>query len=106
MVTRRRPCEVLPAKRCHRLLLALLLGSLCGATGRVTGQSLTVKHPPDAGSDVPRVQSAAAQPPPGPDNHWPRLLAAQYTFIEQWQSALTSPYEGEHSLEPAGDHQP
>ena len=44
--------------------------------------------------------------PPGPDTHWPQLLAAQYTFIEQWQSALESPYEGKLSLLPEGDHQP
>src|SRR5215471_21856158 len=97
MVTRRRPCELLPA---------LLLFSLCGFTGRVSAQSLTDQHPIDAGSDAAREQSPATQPPPGPDSHWPRLLAAQYTFIEQWQSALTSPYAGPHSLLPGGDQQP
>jgi high affinity Mn2+ porin len=33
------------------------------------------------------------------------LLGAQYTFIEQWQSALDSPYEGTLSLHPDGDRQ-
>jgi high affinity Mn2+ porin len=49
---------------------------------------------------------AAADPPPGPDSHWPQLLGAQYTFIEQWQSALESPYQGKLSLNPEGDRQP
>ncbi len=50
--------------------------------------------------------AADAQPPPAPDSRAPQLLAAQYTFIEQWQSALTSPYQGRFSLDPAGDQQP
>ena len=33
------------------------------------------------------------------------LLGAQYTFIDQWQSALVSPYEGPFSLHPQGDRQ-
>jgi high affinity Mn2+ porin len=41
----------------------------------------------------------AADPP------WPMLLGAQYTFIEQWQSDLTSPYAGPLSLHPDGDRQ-
>jgi hypothetical protein len=42
----------------------------------------------------------------GPDSRWPQLLGAQYTFIEQWQSPLQSPYAGVHSLLPEGDQQP
>jgi len=42
----------------------------------------------------------------GPDSRRPQLLAVQYTFIEQWQSALLSPYAGVHSLLAAGDQQP
>jgi high affinity Mn2+ porin len=42
----------------------------------------------------------------GPDSHWPQLLSAQYTFIEQKQTALTSPYQGPLSLHPEGDRQP
>ena len=33
------------------------------------------------------------------------LLAAQYTFIDQWQSPLESPYQGVRSLHPDGDRQ-
>jgi hypothetical protein len=51
-------------------------------------------------------QPPAAQPPPGPDSPWPQLLGVQYTFIYQWQSALESPYQGPHSLNPDGDQQP
>jgi hypothetical protein len=43
---------------------------------------------------------------PAPDSRWPQLLAVQYTFIYQWQTALKSPYQGELSLDPAGDRQP
>ena len=34
------------------------------------------------------------------------LLGAQYTFVIQNQSALTSPYQGPLSLHPDGDTQP
>ena len=56
---------------------------------------------------VPGAVTAAAEASePGPDSRWPQLLAAQYTYVEQWQSALTSPYQGKLSLHPEGDHQP
>jgi hypothetical protein len=42
---------------------------------------------------------------PAPDSNLPALLGAQYTFIEQWQSTLDSPYEGKLSLHPHGDRQ-
>ena len=42
---------------------------------------------------------------PAPDSRWPMLVGAQYTFVDQKQSALTSPYEGKLSLLPQGDHQ-
>lgn len=54
------------------------------------------------GSDA--AAGAAAQAPT-PTSTAPLLLAAQYTGIEQWQSPLTSPYMGEHSLLPDGDRQ-
>ncbi len=41
-----------------------------------------------------------------PTSHWPMLLGAQYTFVIQNQSALTSPYQGPLSLHPDGDTQP
>ncbi|HXY97736.1 MAG TPA: carbohydrate porin [Steroidobacteraceae bacterium] len=43
---------------------------------------------------------------PAPDSTAPQLLAAQYTLIEQQQSALESPYAGRLSLYPDGDRQP
>ncbi|MBV8403091.1 MAG: carbohydrate porin [Gammaproteobacteria bacterium] len=49
--------------------------------------------------------AAASGAAAGPDSRWPQLLGAQYTFIEQWQSGLTSPYRGALSLDPAGDQQ-
>jgi len=57
------------------------------------------------------VASAGAGPAPEPtlptaDSRWPQLLAVQYTFVYQWQSALKSPYQGVHSLNPEGDQQP
>jgi uncharacterized protein YfiM (DUF2279 family) len=42
---------------------------------------------------------------PGPVSEAPQLLAAQYTLIEQRQSALASPYQGPFSLHPDGDRQ-
>ena len=56
------------------------------------------------------AQSVAADAGPGaplgPASRWPLLLAAQYTFVEQQQSALHSPYSGLHSLLADGDRQP
>ena len=107
-MARVKPGGRLPAWRSHGLLPALLLGlvSATGAAGGAAGQGLPGEPPIEAGGNAAHAQSPAAPAPPGPDSRWPRLLAAQYTFIEQWQSALTSPYEGAHSLNPAGDHQP
>ena len=59
------------------------------------------------------VRAAAAEPAaatdspaaPAADSDRPQLLGAQYTFIEQWQSALRSPYQGRLSLLPDGDRQ-
>lgn len=42
---------------------------------------------------------------PAPASDLPMLLGAQYTFIEQRQSALESPYAGRLSLHPDGDRQ-
>jgi hypothetical protein len=49
--------------------------------------------------------SAARADGPAPDSRYPLLLAAQYTFIEQQQTSLESPYEGKFSLYPQGDRQ-
>jgi high affinity Mn2+ porin len=47
------------------------------------------------------VNGDAAQP--CPDSNWPTLTGAQYTFVRQHQSSLTSPYRGPLSLDPNGD---
>jgi hypothetical protein len=81
-----------PAGPRYALLLVCLLAALPG--------------PGSAAWATPASDEAPApQLAPGADSRWPQLLAAQYTFIEQWQSELTSPYEGKYSLNPAGDHQ-
>jgi high affinity Mn2+ porin len=49
--------------------------------------------------------SAGAPSAPAPDSDWPLLLGAQYTFAEQKQTALLSPYQGPLSLHPDGDRQ-
>jgi len=73
------------------LLAASVLASLAavGSAGASAG-------------DDPAVESTL----PAPDSRWPQLLGIQYTFIYQWQTALKSPYQGEFSLDPAGDQQP
>src|SRR5580700_4683734 len=48
---------------------------------------------------------ADAAPPAAPASPWPLLLGAQYTFIEQQQSTLRSPYQGRLSLHADGDRQ-
>jgi high affinity Mn2+ porin len=59
-----------------------------------------------AGGAPPGANEPSAAPSaPAPDSGWPQLLGAQYTFIEQWQSSLTSPYQGKYSLHPQGDQQ-
>lgn len=49
--------------------------------------------------------ASAATEAPSPASDWPQLLAAQYSFIEQRQSTLASPYQGALSLHPQGDRQ-
>jgi high affinity Mn2+ porin len=39
---------------------------------------------------------------PCPESKWPMLVGAQYTFVRQHQSRLTSPYQGPLSLDPNG----
>lgn len=77
----------LPCARLARLGALLLV--LAGAAA----------HAEDASGGT----SAPGSPAPASDT--PLLLAAQYTFIDQWQSSLDSPYQGLHSLNPEGDHQ-
>jgi hypothetical protein len=57
-------------------------------------------------ADTPAGDPAqAASAPPGPDTRAPTLLAVQYTFVEQKQSVLRSPYRGRLSLQPDGDRE-
>jgi high affinity Mn2+ porin len=42
---------------------------------------------------------------PVPQSRWPLLLGLQYTFIDQKQTALLSPYQSHLSLLPQGDRQ-
>ena len=51
------------------------------------------------------AEDAAVASAPGPQSAWPQLLSAQYTYVLQHQTALTSPYAGPLSLDPAGDTQ-
>lgn len=42
----------------------------------------------------------------GADSHWPMLVGAQLTAVDQTQTRLVSPYRGALSLDPDGDRQP
>jgi high affinity Mn2+ porin len=61
-------------------------------------------HAAGAAAD-PLEPATAAAMPAAPDSRWPMLLAAQYTWIDQRQSALESPYQSRLSLHPDGDRQ-
>ena len=54
---------------------------------------------------VAAQEPAAGNAAPSPASEYPMLLGAQYTFIEQKQTPLDSPYEGRFSLHPDGDRQ-
>jgi high affinity Mn2+ porin len=85
----------LPHRQRRRLTVLLALQALAAVAGAAT--------PAD---DDGRPPGAAAVPaPPAARSHWPMLLAAQYTFIEQWQTPLRSPYQSHLSLLPDGDRQ-
>ena len=58
-----------------------------------------------AGPGEPAASAAVAAAAPAPASYLPLLVGAQYTFIEQKQSALLSPYQGPLSLHPDGDRQ-
>src|SRR5579862_9594719 len=74
----------------------LLASALIATTfpGGVIAQSTTVVAPSESTVTL------------GPTTRWPQIVGAQYTFIVQNQSALTSPYAGHLSLDPRGDTQP
>ena len=76
----------------HLLTVVLLIGAMVPCTSRAQEQTLS------QGTDAPAQDSS--QP-----SHWPQLLGAQYTFVRQHQTELTSPYQGPRSLDPSGDTQ-
>jgi len=100
------PREV--AVRGRRAGTAWLLAAvaMAGATGLPCNSRAA---PGDPGAeDGPEAGVAAAPaeaPSPSPASHWPQLVGAQYTFVRQHQTELTSPYEGPRSLDPTGDTQ-
>jgi hypothetical protein len=72
---------------------ACALWCACAAAG---AQTPAAESGPGEGSTA--LVAAAA-------GRWPMLLGVQYTFIEQRQTGLASPYEGPLSLHPDGDRQ-
>lgn len=58
-----------------------------------------------AAAEEGAAPAPVASQPPGADSRWPQFLGAQYTFIDQKQTALDSPYQGKFSLYPDGDRQ-
>jgi hypothetical protein len=57
-------------------------------------------------ADTDTVEAPVAAGQPAPSSHWPMLVGAQYTFVDQNQSRLRSPYSGPLSLNPAGGTEP
>jgi hypothetical protein len=68
--------------------------------------SLAAADPASAPADGAAVATPVPAELPAPDSRMPQLLAAQYTYILQKQSSLTSPYAGKLSLLADGDLQP
>jgi hypothetical protein len=83
----------------HFTVARQTLCCLLTLSGLVTATVCRAATAPDAtdASGPPTVQAAS---------RWPMLLGAQYTFIDQHQSALRATYSGPLSLDPAGDTQP
>lgn len=90
-----------PGSRLRVLCCALALcfaGVRIGLAADADGQAAPpASPPPDTG--------AAPTGPAAPASYWPMLVGAQYTFIDQNQSSLRSPYQGPLSLDPLGDTQ-
>jgi high affinity Mn2+ porin len=80
----------------------LLLGAWALRAHGVTADAAAT--PGDAASGP--QPGAAALPAPAPFSRLPLLLAAQYTYVLQHQTALRSPYSGPLSLQAQGDTQP
>jgi high affinity Mn2+ porin len=56
-------------------------------------------------ADTSAPSPALTPAQPVPESDWPLLLGVQYTFVEQKQTALLSPYQGSLSLHADGDRQ-
>jgi len=89
-----------PARPWLRLLVGgCLLCQAAPAPGLAT-QGTTAADPGD------EVGAAGADAlAPGPQSRSPMFLGLQYTFIDQKQTALLSPYQSHLSLLPEGDRQ-
>lgn len=89
-------------------MLSRARGALWGVqnvlAGAIAGGLLALPAVGVPAEDSPSAQAAASSA--DSIDHWPQLLGAQFTYILQHQSALHSPYEGPHSLDPNGDTQP
>ncbi len=90
-----------PCSRLRVLCCALALaldGARIGRAADADGPAAPPASPPPDASSAPAA-------PPAPASYWPMLVGAQYTFIDQNQSSLRSPYRGPLSLDPLGDTQ-
>jgi high affinity Mn2+ porin len=72
------------------------------ATGLLLGAPVLRGEQPADQADRP---SGASSTSAAPESTHPLLLGVQYTFIDQKQTPLLSPYQGRLSLDPAGDRQ-
>jgi high affinity Mn2+ porin len=86
-----------------RVLPALLLSQPAPAASSAAEALAPLTAP---AADLLAVPAAATDgTAPAPQSRWPMLLALQYTFIDQKQTALLSPYQSHLSLLPEGDRQ-
>ncbi|HYC08270.1 MAG TPA: carbohydrate porin [Steroidobacteraceae bacterium] len=85
-----------------RVWLRLLLGGclLCQAAPGLATQDTGAADP---GDEVGAAGAAGLAP--GPQSRWPMFLGLQYTFVDQKQTSLLSPYQSHLSLLPQGDRQ-
>jgi high affinity Mn2+ porin len=89
---------VRPARPWLRLLLGGCL--LCQPAPGLAAQQTSIADP---GGEVGAAGAAGIAP--GPQSRWPMFLGLQYTFVDQRQTALLSPYQSHLSLLPEGDRQ-
>ena len=82
------------------ILLVLLPGAgvfPCTSRAGEAGDEGTLPVSPTAAAPAQDASQQASR--------WPQVVGAQYTFIRQHQTELTSPYRGPRSLDPGGDTQ-